>query len=172
MGKKSQKWWKFIKNVTFFSISREILHGRAPNLHFWITRVIPEFLTPMVTLGALVQFLQYIWDNSNSNLSVCTSSFSSPEATLIPIWKTSVCKRGVCKRGFLKCPVSYVLNSRGWIKLIYNKITLIYSIKNVFNPTSEVQNIDNRVFQNAPFANVSLPNGDKNCLWAMPFFLA
>ena len=72
----------------------------------------------------------------------------------------------------MKCPVSYVLNFRGWIKLIYDKIILIYSVKNAFNPTSEVQNIENGVFQNAPFAstpfaNGSFPNGDKSCIWAV-----
>ena len=33
-----------------------------------------------------------------------------------------------------------------------------------FNPTSELQNIENRVFQNAPFANGRFPNGDYSCL--------
>ena len=96
----------------------------------------------------------------------------SPQATVTTVWKTPICKQGVCKRGISKCPVSYVLNFRGWIKLIYDKITLIYSVKNAFNPTSEVQNIENGVFQNAPFAsapfaNGSFPNGDNSCLWAM-----
>ena len=94
-----------------------------------------------------------------------------PEATEIPIWKMAICKRGVCKRGILKCPVSHVLNFRGWIKLIYDKITLIYCVKNEFNPTSEVQNMGNGAFQNAPFANIpfangSFPNGGCSCLWA------
>ena len=57
-------------------------------------------------------------------------------------------KRGVSKRGILKCPVFHVLNFRGWIYLIYDKITLIYRVKNAFHPTSKVQNIENRVFQN------------------------
>ena len=55
----------------------------------------------------------------------------------------------------LKCPVAYaynVLNFRGWIKLIYDKITLIYSIKNEFNPTSKVQNIGNGAFYNTQFS--------------------
>ena len=57
------------------------------------------------------------------------------------------------------------------IKLIYDKITLIYSVKNEYNPTSEVQNIGNGAFQiapfpNAPFANGSFPNGGYSCLWA------
>ena len=51
------------------------------------------------------------------------------------------------------------MNLRGWIKLIYDKITLIYSVKNEFNPTSEVQNIGNGAFQNAPFANIPFANG-------------
>ena len=72
-----------------------------------------------------------------------------PQATVTTVWKTPVCKRGI-----LKCPVSYVLNFRGCIKLIYDKITLIYSVKNAFNPTSEVKNIENGVFQNAPFGSV------------------
>ena len=68
-------------------------------------------------------------------------------------------------------PCFYVLNFRGQIKLIYDKITLIYSVKNEFNPTSEVQNIGNVAFQNAPFANApfangSFPNGCYSCLWA------
>ena len=33
------------------------------------------------------------------------------------------------------------------------KITLIYSVKNAFNPTSEVHNIENGAFQNAQFAD-------------------
>ena len=41
--------------------------------------------------------------------------FLCPEATLIPVWKTAICKWGVCKRGNLKCPVSLVLKSGGWI---------------------------------------------------------
>ena len=45
------------------------------------------------------------------------------------------------------------------IILIYDKITLIYSVKNAFNPTSEVQNNENGVFQNAPFANACLQMG-------------
>ena len=52
-------------------------------------------------------------------------------------------------------------------RLFYS--TLIYSVKNAFNPTSEVQNIENGVFQNSPFANAlfangSFPNGDYSCL--------
>ena len=45
--------------------------------------------------------------------------------------------------------------------LIYDKITLIYSVKNAFNPTSEVQNIGNA---NALFENGSFPNGGYSCL--------
>ena len=78
-------------------------------------------------------------------------------------------QRDVCKRGVLKCPVSYVLNFRGWIKLIYDKITSMHSVKNEFNQTSEVQNIGNGAFQNAPFANFPFANGmfansDYSCL--------
>ena len=97
----------------------------------------------------------------------------SPQATVTTVWKTPVCKQGVCKQGILKCPVSYVMNLRGWIKLVtdYDKIRLIYSVKNEFNPTSEVENIENGVFQNAqfanaPFANGHFPNGGYSCLWA------
>ena len=95
----------------------------------------------------------------------------SPQATVTTVWKTPICKRDVCKRGVLKCPVSHVLNFRGWIKLIYDKITLIYCVKNEFNPPSEVQNMGNGAFQNAPFANIpfangSFPNGGCSCLWA------
>ena len=35
-----------------------------------------------------------------------------PEATLIPVWKTPVCKR----------PVFNVLNFRGWIKRIFDTV--------------------------------------------------
>ena len=80
-------------------------------------------------------------------------------ATITTIWKTLVCKRGICKQGVLNCPVSYVLDFRGWIKLIYDKITLICSDENAFNPTSEAQNIENGVFQNAPFGNTPFANG-------------
>ena len=99
----------------------------------------------------------------------------SPEATVIPIWKTAICKWGIYKWGILKCPVFNVLNFRGWIQLIYDKITLIYFVKNAFNPASEVQNIENGVFQNALFANAQFangrfPNGDYSCLWAKALF--
>ena len=64
-----------------------------------------------------------------------------------------------------------VLNFTGWIKLIYDKITLIYCVEIEFNPTSEVQNIENGVsqnasFVNAPFANGRFQNGGYSCLWA------
>ena len=95
------------------------------------------------------------------------ASSQCPQATVTTVWKTPVCEQGICKRVTLKCPVSYVLNFRGWIKLIYDKITLIYSVKNAFNPTSEVQNIENGVFQNTPFANGHFPKGDHTCLWAI-----
>ena len=96
----------------------------------------------------------------------------SPEATVTTVWKMAVCKQCILKWGVLKYPVSHVLNFRGWIELIYDKITLIYGVKNEFNQTSEVQNIGNRAFQNvpfanAPFANGSFPNGGYSCLWAM-----
>ena len=47
----------------------------------------------------------------------------------------------------------------------------MYSVKNEFNQTSEVQNIGNRAFQNTPFANIPFANGmfansDYSCLWA------
>ena len=78
---------------------------------------------------------------------------------------------GCLQTGVVKYPVFYVLNIRGWIKLIYDKIPLIYSVKNEFNPTSEVQNIGNGAFQNTPFANAlfangSFPNSGYSCLWA------
>ena len=97
---------------------------------------------------------------------LCSHYSLCPEATVTTVWKTAICKQGVSKRGILKCPVSYVLNFRGWIKLIYDKITLIYSVKNEFNPTSEDLNIRNGAFQNAPFANGRFPNGDYSCPWA------
>ena len=112
----------------------------------------------------MTKFLYYLSQKSeaqkNGNWALQNTSFQtgitiglSPKATVTTVWKTPLCKRGV-----LKCPVSYVLNFRGWIKLIQDKITLIYSVKNAFNPTSEVQNIENGVFQNAPFANGRYPN--------------
>ena len=67
----------------------------------------------------------------------------------------------------LKQPVFKTLIFRGSIKLIYDKITLIYCVKNAFDPTSEVQNIENGMFQNAQFANAGpFLNGGYNCLWA------
>ena len=94
-----------------------------------------------------------------------------PRGNCNSVWKMVVCKKSVCKRGILKYPVFNVLYFRNWIKLIYDKSTLIYGVKNAFNPTSEVQNIENGVFQNAlfastPFANGSFPNGGYSCLWA------
>ena len=73
----------------------------------------------------------------------------------------------IFKWGILKCPNSHVLKFKGWIKLICDKITLIYCVENDFNPTSETQNIENVVFQNVPFANGRFPNGGYSCLWAL-----
>ena len=72
----------------------------------------------------------------------------------------------ICKWGILKRPIFNGLNFRGSIKLIYDKITLIYCVENEFNSTSEVQNIGNGVFQNAPFANGHFLNGGYTCVWA------
>ena len=46
----------------------------------------------------------------------------SPEATVISVWKTPVCKRGACKQGILKHPVFNVLNFRSWIKRIFDTV--------------------------------------------------
>ena len=83
--------------------------------------------------------------------------------------ENSCLQMGRMLRGVLNCPVSYVLNFRGWIKLIYDKITSMYSVKNEFNQTSEVQNIGNGAFQNTPFVNIPFANGmfangDYSCL--------
>ena len=85
----------------------------------------------------------------------------SLEATVIPVWKTAICKRGICKWGILKIPVFYVLNFKGWIKLIFDRVDLCNFVINEFNPTSEVQNMGNWAFQNSPFRN-----GGYSCLWA------
>ena len=47
---------------------------------------------------------------------------ASPETTVIPVWKTAVCKWGVCKWSILKHPIFNVLNFRGWIKCIFYRI--------------------------------------------------
>jgi len=47
-------------------------------------------------------------------------------------------------------------SAQGLIELIYGKIILIYCRKTEFNPTFEVQNIENGMFQNAPFENLDL----------------
>ena len=75
----------------------------------------------------------------------------------------AVRKRGVCKWGILKHPVFNVLKFRGWIKYIFDNNFVI----NELNPTSEVQNMGKRAFQNAPFANGRFPKSDYNCLWAL-----
>ena len=47
----------------------------------------------------------------------------------------------------------------------------MYSVKNEFNQTSEVQNIGNEAFQNAPFANILFANGmfANEVFWNSPF---
>ena len=72
-----------------------------------------------------------------------------PEATVTTIWKTAICKWGI-----LKLPIFNVLSFRGWIKLIFDTVYECNFIINEFNRISKVQNIENGVFQNAPFANV------------------
>ena len=84
----------------------------------------------------------------------------SPQATVTTVWKTPVCKQGVCKRGILNCPVSYVLHFSGWIKLIFDTVNYCNFVINEFNPTSEVQNIENGVCK-YPFCKwgIQLPLG-------------
>ena len=88
---------------------------------------------------------------------------------MIPVWKTAD-----CKWGNLKHPVFNVLNFRGWMKLIFDTVDYIKCnfVISEFNSTSEVQNIGNGVFQNAPFASVPFANGrflngGYSCLWAL-----
>ena len=69
----------------------------------------------------------------------------------------AICKLGICKWDILKHPIFNILNFRGLIKFIYDKITLIYCVENEFNPTFEVHNI-------ASFANGRFPNGGFYCL--------
>ena len=69
-----------------------------------------------------------------------------PGATVIPIWKTAVCKRGI-----LKHPVFNVLNFRGWIKHIFHTRDQCNFVINELNPTLEVQNMGNGALQNALF---------------------
>ena len=73
-------------------------------------------------------------------------------ATLVP-----VCKRGVCKRGILKSLVSYFLNFKNWIKLIYDTVDKCNFIINELNSIFEVQNMGNEAFQNASFGNTLFP---------------
>ena len=51
------------------------------------------------------------------------------------------------KRHFANGAFPYFMNLRGWIKVIYGKITLIYFIENeTYAFVSDVQNIGNGVF--------------------------
>ena len=81
-----------------------------------------------------------------------------PEAT---VTHSLVWKWGVYKRGILKSLISHVLIFKSWIKLIYDKITYIYCIINEFNPTFEVQNMENEAFQNASFWNALFQMGTR-----------
>ena len=120
--------------------------------------------------------LTFLWTSKDhkepKGLQITSKDPKGPQRTQKGYKKTSKDQqKRTCKRSILKHPVFNVLNFRGWIKLICDKITLIYSVKNEFNPTSEVQNIGNGAFQNAPFANApfangSFPNGGYSCLWA------
>ena len=58
----------------------------------------------------------------------------SPEAT---VTQRLVWKRGISKWGILKSLVSHVLNFKSWIKLIYDKITYTYYVKNEKNMGNE-----------------------------------
>ena len=90
------------------------------------------------------------------NKSKCIYS-SLATVILLPI-----SKRGVSKRGIFKSNVSYVLNFKSWIKLIYDKITYTYCVTNEFNPTFEIQNMGNEAFKNASFVNASFGNGNED----------
>ena len=67
---------------------------------------------------------------SHQSMTYCITSYyksflanrDSPEATVITVWKTPICKRGVCKRSILKHPVFNILNFRGWIKCIFDTV--------------------------------------------------
>ena len=123
----------------------------------------------MVHIGYFLWFRKY-------NLSLAETKKNrtrlSPEATVITVWKTPVCKSGICKRGILKHPIFNILNFRGWIKRIFDTVDYCNFVINELNPTYEFQNMGNGAFQNAlfwnaPFANSRFPNSDYSCLWAM-----
>ena len=72
---------------------------------------------------------------------------------LVPVWK-----RDISQRGILKSHISHVLNFKSWIKLIYDKITQIYNVKNQFNSNCEVKNIGNIPLKNEPFGKRPISN--------------
>ena len=94
-----------------------------------------------------------------------------PEAIVISVWKTAICKWGVCIQSISKHPVFNDLSFRGRIKHIFDTVDWCNFVINELNPTSEVQTMGNGTFQNAPFwnapfANGCIPNCDYSCLWA------
>merc|ERR1712020_392515 len=68
-----------------------------------------------------------------------------------------------------KSLVSHFLNIKRWIQLIYDTVFVCSFVINEFNPTFEVQNMGNKVFQNASFQIASFPNRNESysCLWAV-----
>ena len=79
-----------------------------------------------------------------------------PEATVNLVWKTHLEMRHF-KMVYYVMP--YFHFPELWIKLIYDKITQIYCIKNEFNLACLVQNIGKRTYQNSHFETSSFQTG-------------
>ena len=112
-----------------------------------------------------VQPTNEVWVTLELQSFICHNLYSwETTAILVP-----VCKRGICKWGILKSLVSYFLNFKNWIKLIYDTVDVCNFVINEFNPTFEVQNMGNEAFWNASFGNTLFPNEalGYSCLWAV-----
>ena len=75
-----------------------------------------------VLLGVKGASRTQTWKRLYQMHQAMAEQWQRPEATVIPVWKTSVCKRGICKGDILKHPIFNVLNFRGWIKLSFDTV--------------------------------------------------
>ena len=78
--------------------------------------------------------------------------YTEATASKPPFWKW-----GDFKQGNLKCPICYVLNFIGWIKLIYIKVVWLYCVKDEFNLSFQFLTMVNGSFQIVPFGNTPFP---------------
>jgi len=115
--------FKFLANLS----RKKFVKGRVSKFPIYLGQILP----------GLKRFgLEYTWSNRLDSNGLDLTQINWNWLTLIDdyivqidfTWLSPVaiviliCKQGICKSGILKHPIFNVLNFRGWIKLIFDKV--------------------------------------------------